>query len=423
MPLPPFLQRIAAILERLLKTDIRYITKGALWLTSAKLVTSLASLVTSVVFANRLSQDTYGIYTFILSIVSIFTITTLSGVDTALIKAVARGFTGDLLPIVFTKIRWGLLGAAGSLIMALYYSTEGNTTLVSSFCITAFFVPFLDSFYLYSAYWSGKKAFARNTKYHLIGRAIVVPILLATVLLTENVLILLTVYFGIYTLLRLVFLSLTLKEHVSDGSKDPTIIRYGKHLSVMSVIGVISTTLDKVLIFHYGGAAVLAGYYLAITPLKQLRGFVGALNDLALPKFSTGTRPLLRRTLIAKVGKLSVIIIPIIAAYFLLAPRFFAVFYPKYLEYVPLSKAFMVLLLLQPFTLFHTALTSWGAKKQLYSISTIPAVVRIALLALLVPAYGVTGAIIAVAVTNITSSALSFVGFLQQSETSHELAS
>lgn len=408
------LRKLVERAESYLKTDLRYIVKGGFWLTSSKLVTLLASLITSVVFANVLSKETYGVYSYVLSIVGIFTIATLNGLDTALTKSVAQGAEGSFISIVYTKIRWGVLGSLGSVGFAWYYFSQGDVQLALCFLVVAAFIPFMDSFYLYVAYLNGKKAFHLNAKYHTIGRLVVVPVLLATVFLTQNAVLILLVYFGIYTLIRFIFLQVTLARTSPNVPTDTTVISFGKHLSLISVIDVFSTSLDKILIFHFAGPAALAGYYLALTPLKQIRGFIDGLNDLAFPKFSTKSHVLLRKTLLAKVLKLCALVVPVIALYCALAPLLFRLIFPKYLEYARVSQLFMLLLIFFPFTLLHTAITSWGGRNKLYLISMGAAFTRITLLLVLVPMFGLYGAVATIMLTTAIGGLLTLYSFLDQ---------
>ncbi len=69
--------------------------------------------------------------------------------NTALTRAIAKGYEGSVLPAIKTKIRWGLLGGISGLILAGYYWHGNNTNLAIGFLITAIFIPFLDSLNIY----------------------------------------------------------------------------------------------------------------------------------------------------------------------------------------------------------------------------------------------------------------------------------
>ena len=78
-----------------------------------------------------------------------------------------------------------------------------------------------------------------------------------------------------------------------------------------------------------------------------------------------------------------------------------------------MSQLIFLQLLLFPLALFSTAITASEEKKKLYINSSAYAVIRIALLFILVPVYGVTGAIIAILVTSLLSNTLLVVLFFR----------
>jgi O-antigen/teichoic acid export membrane protein len=185
--------------EKYFKTDMVYLARGGFWLTLGQTISSLSSFLLVVAFANLLPKETYGTYKYVLSIAGILAISTLSGMSTAIIQAVARGYEGSLVPALKTKIRWGLLGGLAGLILAGYYFYQGNITLTVSFLISAVFLPFMDSFGIYDAFLQGRKLFDISAKYGIISQIIAVIILITTLFFTKNLFFILFVYFLDFT--------------------------------------------------------------------------------------------------------------------------------------------------------------------------------------------------------------------------------
>jgi len=107
--------------QKYTKTDMVYLAKGGSWLTLGQIVSTIASFLSAIAFANLLPRETYGQYKYILSITSILAIPTLAGINTAVIRAIARGYEGSFIPALKTKIKWGLLGGITSIGLAGYY--------------------------------------------------------------------------------------------------------------------------------------------------------------------------------------------------------------------------------------------------------------------------------------------------------------
>lgn len=240
--------------EKYTKTDMVYLTKGGFWLTTGQIISSASVFVFAVIVANFLPKETYGTYKYILSIASILSITSLSGMNASITQAVARGYDGSFMQALKAKIRWGILGGLASIATSTYYYLNNNTTLALSFLMISIFIPFINSFTIYQSYLSGKKVFNKLTAYVGLSQIISTLISITVVCLTNNIFAILLAYFMSWTILRGLFLKQTLKKHELNTAKDPQTMSYGKHLSLIGVIGTIASHIDKILIFHYLGA-------------------------------------------------------------------------------------------------------------------------------------------------------------------------
>jgi O-antigen/teichoic acid export membrane protein len=381
--------------EKYTQTDMVYLAKGGFWLTLGQIISSTSSFLLAIAFANLLPKESYGIYKYVLSIAGMLAISTLSGMGTAITQAVARGYEGSLIPALKTKIRWGLLGGLASLILAGYYYLQGNATLTISFLISAVFLPFMDSFGIYDAFLQGRKLFDVSTKYFIISQIIAVSALIATLFFTKNLFLILLAYFASWTLMRFIFLKITLKKFPLNQNQDPKTISYGKHLSLIGVIGTIASYLDRLLIFHYLGATEVAIYSIAIAPPEQIKGLFKNFNILALPKFSQRSKEEIKKTILSKTLKIVLITIPVIVVYVILAPFIFKLFFPKYLDAILFSQIFALSLIVAGGVIPYTALQSQIAQKELYLFNFSSSIFQIISLFIGIYFFGIMGAIIA----------------------------
>ena len=327
-------------LSEILGTNLRYIVKGGFWLTLGEIASTATTFLSALVFANLLSKETYGIYNYVLSISGILAIPTLSGLGTAMTQAVARGYEGSLISAVKTKIRWGLLASLSSLIVAAYYYTSDNSILAMAFLIVAVFLPFLDAFGLYESLLHGRKLFNIVSLYFILIQIITAAVLIGTIFITKNIFLILLAYFASWTFSKLVIFQLVLKKFPPNKKTDPGAINYGKHLSVMSIIGTIANYLDKLLVFHYLGAAELAVYSLAIGPPEQIKKILSSLDFLTFPKFAERTVAEIKKAITRKFFQLFLLACFVIGAYILIAPYFYKIFFPKYLDSIFYSRIF-----------------------------------------------------------------------------------
>lgn len=381
--------------EKYTKTDMLYLAKGGFWLTLGQFVSSASALIISIAFANLLAPEVFGLYKYIISIVSLLTITTLAGMDSAVTQATSRGFEGTLVPATKTKMKWGSLGSLLSLVIAIYYYINGNTTLAFSFAVVALFMPFTESFDMYNSLLFGKKLFNTQTIYNSIKKIIALVSMILTILITRNIYIILFVYFASVVLPNLYFFWKTIKTHRQNNNIDPDAIPYGKRLSAIYIIGLIAVELDKILVFQYVGPIDLAIYSLANAPTDQIRGLLKNVNSLAIPQFSQQTTEQIKTSIWRKVKILAIGTVAIVITYIVLSPFFFNLLFPKYLSAVPYSQILSISII--PIILagfLYTALEAQKAQEALYKYNTYSSILSIIVLFPLVYYFGIWGAIL-----------------------------
>ncbi|MDD4332936.1 MAG: oligosaccharide flippase family protein [Patescibacteria group bacterium] len=396
--------------EKWMQTDMIYIAKGGFWLTLGQIISSASSFLLAIAFANLLPKETYGIYKYILSVAGILSIPTLSGINTAIIQAVARGYEGTFNRALKTKILWGILGGIASLFLAGYYYYLGNSVLTISFLIAAIFTPFMDSLTLYSAFLNGKKEFKLSTRYNIIIQTVSTLTIIAVLFLTKNIFLLILFYFISYTSSRFISHLLVKKKFVFNDKEDPHTISYGKHLSLVYILGAISLNIDKILVFHYLGAAELAIYTIAVAPPEQIKSLIKTLIvSLTLPKFSEKSTEEIKKTIYNKIVKVIIGVLSVTLFYLAAAPFIYKIFFHEYPESVLYSQFYAISLLAVMFYIPLTILQSQKKTKELYQFNVSTSLIQIALVAIFVIPFGLKGAIVANVLSKFASLAISFI--------------
>lgn len=381
-------------IESYIKTDVGYIFRGGSWLVLGQIVGAITGLLSLYLFTRLLPKEVFGTYKYVLSFIAVVSVLTLPGINGALTQAVARGFEGGISKILFLKLRWGLLASLASLGLAGYYFYSNNLFLSGSFVLMAVFIPSMNAFYLYRAVLSGKSLFKEASIYESITRVISVLVMVGAAFFTQNILILVAVYFVHYTIVRIVIYFLVKSKLNLNNDTDPLTISFGKHLSLMSIAGAVASQLDKILVFNYLGPVSLAIYVVAMSPVDQMRGLVGHLETLAFPKFANKTDDDLKNNLPRKILYLELLLLPVVLIYILLIPLVFIIFFPEYLEGIVYSQVLSVVLLFTPRTLITAALGAKMKTKELYWVRVAGPICRILLLLLLVSQFGLWGAVV-----------------------------
>src|SRR3989344_3221294 len=375
-------------------TDMIYLARGGFWLTLGQNVSAASSFILAIAFANLLPKETFGLYKYVLSIVGILAISTLPGINTAIIQAVARGYEGSFMPSLKTKIQFGFLGGLLSLFLALYYYLNDNNNLALLFMIPGFFIPFMDSLSLYNYFLQGQKNFRSSTIYGIVSFTGVSVFLILVLFVTKNIFLITLAYFLLWTLFRLFFLIVTLRRFPPKEEKTEETISYGKHLTLMDLFPLIAQQLDKILIFHYLGPVQLAVYNFAIAVPEQIKAPFKNLKLLILLRFSVRETEEIKMGLLGKILKMSGILIGVVLIYFFIAPFLYKLFFPQYLESIFYSRIFALSIIFTSAILPLSFLQSKLAIKELYRFNALRAVFQFILLFVLIFYFGIIGAVV-----------------------------
>lgn len=357
-------------LEKYAKTDIIYLVKGSFWLILANFLTAGTVFIMSLVFANRIPAETYGIYKYFLSILGMLSITTLTGIGPVVSQAVARGLDGSLYEGLKAKIKYGSIGGCASIGVGIYYFLNGNTQLAIIFLGASIFIPFMDSFHLYQDYLQGKKRFDKSSIYISSSQALATLVMISTVFLTNNIYAILLAYLASWTGIRIFLFLKTIRQFPPNNLSDPKTLPLGKQSSFIDVIATLIGSLDSILIFHYLGSIELAVYSFAVAPVTQLVSLFRNIPTLATPKMANRPVPeinkLLKKRLLMLFGIAGLIAI----TYIIFAHYIYEIFFPRYMASIPISKVYVLTILLSiPLTIIGSAINAkvtYLSKKMLY---------------------------------------------------------
>lgn len=391
-----------------------YLAKGGFWLTLGQVISTVGTFGVAIAFANLLDPNTYGTYKFVLSIAGILSIFTLPQLGTAVTQAVARGFEGAVQKGIKKRLKWGTLSALAGLGAGGYYLLQGNETLALAMLIVAVFVPLMNAFGTYESLILGTKRFKISSVLGVVEKIGYVAAVIVTLLLTNNLFLVLLAYFVPYTLLRGYFFWKTTQQFQKNRKEDPVALSRGTHLSIVGALGLVAANLDSVLLFHFLGAAPLAIYAFAIAPVSQIKGLVKNISPLALPKFAERNLKSIHHELTRKLVVLLLAGTVIAGIYILITPFVFRIFFPQYLESVFFSQVFagtiafmMPALLLR--ALGESKLSQIPSNKWLYT-GLIPPVLQIIALFLLIR-FGILGVVAARYVTVVATVLLGWAGW------------
>jgi O-antigen/teichoic acid export membrane protein len=405
------MQRLLNYLQQLLRIDVRSTLRSGSWLSLNYGVQIGVGVITTVALANLLSKESLGTYQYIIAVAGVLSIFTLTGLGTAITRGVALGHEGLLRSSVWLKLKWSIGIVLTSAAVAAYYLYNGNFELGLAFLIVGACAPFIESFKLYENYLHGKEAFRDTVLLGAWRKPLPLLATVATAWFYPEPLALITAYFLSNAIsLALVYFSVIKKYNPPSESHAET-VTYSKHLSVIRSIGIASSHFDKLLLWHFLGPVAVASFTIAQLAVRYSGVFLNTLSALALPRFSKRDLPTLQRTLPRKVALLTVGMLFAAISYAALAPFFFPILFPQYPESIILSQVLALAFFLIPRSLYTQALSAHRQTKAQYILSIATPITHISLLIILIPMYGLWGAVYAQLSAGFSIAVLTYILF------------
>jgi O-antigen/teichoic acid export membrane protein len=372
-----------------------YLASGGFWLILEQIAGVFLSLGVAIAFGHFAGKDMYGNYKYVLSLATILGALSLSGLGDAVGQAAARGKDGALIQGFRTNLMWSGPFVLASLCVAAYYWLQGNPFVAGSMVVVAFCQPIAASSSYFASFLFGQRDFARGATYMIAESAITYGAVLAALLVGERAIMLVAAYFVSNAIASLYF-TWKAQQHARNTEKDAGLFAFGAHLSVMNVIAVIADRFDSIIVFSLLGPAELATYTFALAAPEQLKGVIKNLYGLALPKFAERSLSDIQRTIWPKLGLLTLSVAGLMGLYILAAPLLFSYLFPIYLDAVPFTQWYALSVIVTGISsVLLSALTAHKKTRELYVVSNGAPLILIVSLTVLVPLFGIAGAVAA----------------------------
>jgi len=407
------IKKLVQKIETYVKTDIRYIVNGGFWSASNYGLQVSAGVITTVALANALSPESLGTYQYILAVSSVLSVLTLSGLGTAITRAVAQGIDGVLRSGFYLKLRWSILAGIIGILLSTYYLIAGDMVLGFSFLVIAACIPLLESFKLYENYLQGKQAFKDTVFLGFWRKPLPVVAILVALWFTDSVLVLITTYFVANLVSYAAVYLAVIKKYQPSKYFDLPTYQLSKHLSALKIMAEVGSHADKILIWHFLGAAEVAIYTIAQLAVRYSGGFLSTINSILLPKVSQRDLRTLQQTLPRKVLFFTASMALGVLLYIIAAPHLFKILFPQYPEAVIYSQILAFTLLLTPRTMFAQVLTAHKQVAAQYKLTVINLTLKLTFLAMLLPIFGIWGAVYSVLTTETILLILTFYYFFK----------
>lgn len=382
-------------LSKILKFDVYYVFKNGSWLVIGNVFAIFMTLATSYIFANHLSPQIYGEYKYFLSLGTILTSFSLTGIAAAVTQGTAKKIPGFFYYASKIGLRYELFITAIAISGATYYYLQDNHNLALGLVSIAILQPLLNNSNLIINYLYGKENFRIGTISQIFKVVISSFTLIGTTLYFKDSVILLVSYLLSNLLINYFFRYLYKPKnsitHEDFDSKN--LITYAKHTSVRNIFTNISGQVDKVLVFQNLSAADLAIYAFAIALPEQFKAITKSIHALLVPRFSRHNSENIKKNMFHKAMVYGCFLLVLTGSYIAAAPHIYKLLFPAYQESIFLSQVFSLITLTALGGLPTAALQASRNSAQLYKLDILTAIFQTLSMVTLFYIFGLIGVI------------------------------
>jgi O-antigen/teichoic acid export membrane protein len=382
--------------EKYTKTDMVYVGKSGFWLTASQMVGVVISFILSILFAKYLSKDTFGIYKYILSVAGVVSAFSLTGMNTVIVRAVSQGHDGTFEKSLPIQFRWTIVQFLLNILIAFYYFFNSNYAYGVAFLVIAVCGPISTVTNSFASYLQGKQDFKTPSLYGIYSNIIYFATLAPIIFYSSNFLYLIVGYFVSSACTNTYFCFRTLKKFPKKNSEIRSEdVTYAKKLSLMTIIGSIAYQIDSIIVYQFLGPVQLAIYSFSIIIPDRIRSILGIITVAALPKLSLQKNTTTSEGIIRKEFQLFFLATILALGYIAVAPFFYKIFFPQYIEAIWYSQLYMLSIFVLPSFISIPSLYAQKKEAALYTINVALPIVKIIVSLVTILLWGILGAIVA----------------------------
>jgi len=395
--------------ERYTNIDMVYFASGSFWQTFGQVVTGVLSFGLILLFANLVPKEIYGTYRYILSLAAILNVLTLTGMNQAVMQAVATGNESILRASVTYQLKWNSILTLAFLLAGGYYFLHNNWALGGSLLILSLCTPLTTAFNTYGAYLAGKREFRLNNLFGIISTLVYVGGTALAIMLSGEVIWLVAAYALTTLAANIVLYVWTLRRFKPPAVPlVPTdeVFAYGRKLTLIGIMGPVVSQLDNIILTHFWGPAQLAVYSLGMAIPNRLVPFIKSWVDIGFPKLAIKTDKEIQEVFLKRILLGGLVGAVFAAGYIVTAPYVFTYLMPSYLEAVFYSQLLaLTFVFAMPNRYIGLLFTAKKLALPTFISNSIQNVIRI----LLYLALGIWGGILGLVIAQLICAALGLI--------------
>jgi len=383
-------------IQKIINLDLHFFVKGGFYTAIQQGIAILTGIAITLVFSRYTSKHLFGQYNFIIAFLKIGIIFSLSGVHTAVTLATIKGYKKALLQTPRIRMQSSLIGSIVLFASGLYYLFQHQPLVGQSLLVLALFFPLLYSFNAYPSFLRAERKFKKSALFSAVTLLFNAILIISALMLTKNIILISLAYLVGYALPHFYFFQKTKKLIPFKGKKDPDFKKFSVFITLTKALSFLSLHLDKIILGALLGYKQLAVYTIAQIPSWELNRNLQSFINIPTLKIIPKKKEQAVKEIKKHSGKLLLIGLSLASAGWFLTPLFIKTLYTsKYSGSIQYARILMGTVILSPINLLlQNVIIFQKQKKQTVFLSFYPALPKIILYLILIPKFGILGAVV-----------------------------
>lgn len=352
--------------------DIGYLVRGGFYGSLQQIVGLTSGLAIAYVFGHYASKYLFGEYNLLLSIVSLFSLVSMPGLNTALLRSVGEGYDTSLSSGLLARLKWSFLAVPLFGVGAWYYHLRGSDVLPQLLILAAIFFPLVFSFQVTLPFFTAKKRFDLSALFSSISSMLTATLVSVAVLKTSNLTFILAGYF-VGLILPAVVGYVKARTLVKSSRADSEFLPYGYFLTGIQLLPTAVGYISNIMLASMLGVDVLAVYTVATKfPLLLQKNFDVFYQPVVAKLASVSGRDY-RRLMMTHMMKLLLLGVGMFLALWVTVPWLIQLFYGgEYVDAIGLARWYSLMVLPLPLLwVFNDVITFQKQRGAKLIVSTI----------------------------------------------------
>lgn len=265
--------------------DLPYFVENGFWVLLSQFVNMAASFAVSVVFARYLPKEIFGEYQLVISIVGILAIISYSGLNTSILRSVAKGYDYSYLSAVKFSFKKSLVAVPVFTGISIWYYFKDKPEISVVFIIAGLLFTFIYAHRKWGAYLQGKQQYEKVVKRQIIQNITLNGLLvLSAIFFSENLIIIAFTYLIVNAGFE-TFWHYRTKKSISNTKIDDDCIPYGKYMTKMGLLANLILYFDKIII-GFIDIKLLPVYAIALKLFDIIKQILKRFFSITAPKFA-----------------------------------------------------------------------------------------------------------------------------------------